>query len=118
MAKVEYNIKGNFDEVLRLIDDGITSGSASASIEDSSEYNRNGVRCVVRVFERYSLFGGNRVSMNVTLVGFEDDLFLTAITAGGSKAMFFKINTVGEESFLQCIVSIIERYIHTQSIKK
>lgn len=56
-------------------------------------------RCAVRVFERYSYMGGNRVSMNVTLVGNDRDLFFSAITSGGSSAVFFKLNTLGERAF-------------------
>ena len=67
------------------------------------EWSSNGVRCAVRVYERYSAIGGNRVSMNVTLVGEGDHLFLSAITSGGSQAMFFKINTWGEDAFLDCL---------------
>lgn len=62
----------------------------------------------MRVFERYSYMGGNRVSMNVTLVGNGRDLFLSAITSGGSQAVFFKLNTLGEESFLEKLVEIVE----------
>ena len=68
------------------------------------------MRCAVRVFERYSAMGGNRVSMNVTLVGNDRDLFLSAITSGGSQAVFFKLNTLGEESFLEKLVPIVENY--------
>lgn len=64
----------------------------------------------MRVFERYSYMGGNRVSMNVTLVGNDRDLFLSAITSGGSQAVFFKLNTLGEESFLEKLVPIVENY--------
>lgn len=51
--------------------------------------------------------GGNRVSMNVTLVGKGEELFLTAITSGGSQAVFWKINTMGEEAFLQTLIDAI-----------
>jgi len=44
--------------------------------------------------------GGNRVSLSVTLFGKGDTVHLSAITAGGSQALFFKINTFGEEAFL------------------
>ena len=55
----------------------------------------------MRVFERYSWSGGNRVSMNVTLFqSGNGPIQLSAITSGGSQAMFFKVNTLGEESFL------------------
>lgn len=62
----------------------------------------------MRVFERYSYAGGNRVSMNVTLFQSEDDaIHMSAITSGGSQAMFFKINTWGEEAFLEKLQEII-----------
>ena len=80
----------------------------SASYEDGSDWANDTVRCAVRVFERYSYMGGNRVSMNVTLVGNGRDLFLSAITSGGSQAVFFKLNTLGEESFLEKLVEIVE----------
>ena len=54
----------------------------SASYEDGSDWTNGTVRCAVRVFERYSYMGGNRVSMNVTLVGNDRDLFFSAITSG------------------------------------
>lgn len=108
MAKYECRIKGNFDAVLAKLHDGVLNGSASASYEDGSDYTAGGIRCAVRVYERYSMAGGNRVSLNLTLVGQEKDLFLSAITSGGSQAMFFKVNTWGEEAFLDCLRDIAE----------
>lgn len=108
MAKYEKHLTGNFDEVLNAVTDGVLNGSMSASYEDGSDWTNGTVRCAVRVFERYSYMGGNRVSMNVTLVGNGCDLFLSAITSGGSQAVFFKINTLGEESFLEKLVEIVE----------
>ena len=81
----------------------------SASYEDGSNWMSGEVRCAVRVFERYSAMGGNRVSMNVTLVGKGEELFLAAITSGGSQAVFWKINTMGEEAFLQTLIDAMER---------
>lgn len=76
-------------------------GSMSASLEDASDFRSGDARCSVRVFERYSYAGGNRVSLSVTLFqNGNDAIYLSAITAGGSQALFFKINTWGEEAFL------------------
>ena len=36
--------------------------------------------------------------------------FFSAITSGGSSAVFFKLNTLGEESFLEKLVPIVENY--------
>ena len=103
MAKLERQINGNFDDVLSKIHDAVMDSGVSADIEDGSDWSSCGTRCAVRVYERYSAIGGNRVSMNVTLVGEGDRLFLSAITSGGSQAMFFKINTWGEDAFLDCL---------------
>ena len=54
--------------------------------------------------------GSNRVSLSVTLAGRGDELFLSAITSGGSQAVFFKINTWGEEAFLNALRDIVEEY--------
>lgn len=110
MAKFECDLRGDFDEALRYFHDGILHGSMSASFEDESYYQRAGVRCSVRVYERYSMAGGNRLSMTVTLAGDGEDLFLSAITAGGSQATFFKLNTWGEESFLDTLRVLADRY--------
>lgn len=101
MAKLEKTIQGDFNQLLHKIESGIVSGSMSASLENSSDFYSNGARCSVRVFERYSWIGSNRVSLSVTLFQSGDDaIHVSAITAGGSQAMFFKINTWGEEAFL------------------
>lgn len=101
MAKLEESLSGNFNEILSRIENGILNGSVSASLEDSSDFYSGDARCSVRVFERYSYAGNNRVSMSVTLFqGSDGIVHLSAITAGGSQALFFKINTWGEEAFL------------------
>ena len=101
MAKLEQIINGNFEQLLRRIEDGIQNGSVSASVEEKSDIINGDARCSVRVFERYSYAGNNRVSLSVTLFQNGDGpIHLSAITSGGSQAMFFKINTWGEEAFL------------------
>ncbi len=108
MAKLEKELTGDFYEILHDITNGITNGSVSASLENSSDFSSNGARVAVRVFERYSWTGGNRVSMTVTLFQApEGKIHLSAITAGGSQAMFFKVNTFGEEAFLDKLREII-----------
>ena len=108
MAKYEKELNGDFDEILNSIESGILNGSMSASLEDSCDYNEGSSRCSIRVFERYSYMGKNRVSMSVTLFSSGNGpVHLCAITSGGSQAIFFKINTWGEESFLDKLRAII-----------
>lgn len=108
MAKLEKTLNGNFNQILSKIENGILSGSMSASLEESSNFRCGDARCSVRVFERFSYSGGNRVSMNITLFQNGDGpIYLSAVTAGGSQATFFKINTFGEEAFLDKLKEIL-----------
>ena len=109
MAKLERILTGDFDALLERIENGILDGSISASMEDKSDFIGSDSRCSVRVFERYSATGSNRVSLSVTL--FQDAggiIRLSAITAGGSQAVLFKLNTIGEEAFLDKLEKLID----------
>lgn len=108
MAKLEETRYEDFDRLLQRLEQGILEGSMSASLEDASDFRSGGARCSVRVFERYSYIGSNRVSLTLTLFQNGDEpVRLSAITAGGSQAIFFKINTWGEESFLDKLREIL-----------
>lgn len=108
MAKLEKTLEGSFEEILKKIEDGIIKGSISASLEDSSDFVAGKAKCSVRVFERYSAIGSNRVSLSITLFQTDNSkIHLSAITSGGSQAVLYKINTLGEEAFLNKLKKIL-----------
>lgn len=107
MAKFTRTISGDFDRILNAIEKGVLDASVSATLEDGWDVREGSSRCAVRVFERYSYAGGNRVSMNVTLFQAGNTVRVCAITSGGSQAMFFKVNTWGEETFLETLKDAI-----------
>ena len=107
MAKLERTLTGDFDSILRRIEKGVLDASMTATLEEQADYRIGTNRCSVRVFERYSYTGSNRVSMNVTLFQSGNTIKLCAITAGGSQAAFFKINTIGEEAFLETLANLL-----------
>lgn len=108
MAKLERVMQRDFQQLLVMIEQGIMNGSASASLEETSDFQQGDARCSVRVFERYSWLGSNRVSLSVTLFQNGDGpVHLSAIATGGSQAMFFKVNTWGEEAFLQKLKELL-----------
>jgi len=108
MAKLERVLTGNFGDVLSRLEDAVLNGSMSATLEDRSDFAIGSTQVAVRMFERYSALGGNRVAMCLTLAGDGDQLRLTAMTAGGSQAMFFKVNTWGEEAFLDTLAGAVD----------
>ncbi len=109
MAKLERRLKGDFYNILNEISRGIEGGSVSASLEEIYDTKEGDAKCSVRVFERYSFMGGNRVSLSVTLFQKgSGDVHLCAVASGGSRALFFKMNTFGEEAFLDKLRDIVD----------
>lgn len=106
MVKLERTLSGSFNEILQRIERGILSGSVSATLEASSNMYDSGSRC--SVFERYSYMGGNRLSLTVVLYqGESGAIRLTAVTSGGSQAVFFKMNRFGEDAFLEKLAALL-----------
>lgn len=108
MAKYEKVVHGDFDKTVEKLHEAIMKGSMSASYEDGSDFSNGDFRCAVRIYERYSAMGNNRVSLSITLVGGRGEYYLSAITSGGSQGVFFKMNTFGEESFLETISDVVD----------
>ncbi len=110
MAKLTCELGGDFHQILREIEDAVLDGSSTASCEDASDFQTEHCLCAVRVYERYSALGGNRVSLSLTLTQADGRIWLCAVTSGGSQAMFFKLNTFGEDAFLSTIEETVGRY--------
>lgn len=115
MAIFEKTIRSQkFDKLLRRLEQEIPDSSWSADLEAGSDFKDGEARCSVRVFERYSMIGGNRLSLTLTLFqNGEGPIRLSAITAGGSQAVFFKMNTLGEDSFLEDVKELLEEILES-----
>lgn len=102
MAKYVFEARGNFEEFVEEVKSICSRLGASITQEDEHYFNND---VVVLVYERYSIIGSNRVSLNITIVKNNGLISLVAITSGGSQAMLFKINTLGEDAFLNDLKS-------------
>lgn len=113
MAIFEKTIRNQkFDRLLHRLEKDIPDSSWSAELEAGSDFQEGDARCSVRVFERYSMAGSNRLSLTLTMFqNGEGPIRLSAITAGGSQAVFFKINTIGEESFLDDVKALLKEIL-------
>lgn len=112
MANYKKTFQGNFDDILAFCNRTLIDGSASLTEEESCDYTIEGCRTAVRVYERYSMIGENRVSMTLVLSGYQNRLHIFIATTGGSQAVFWKINTWGEESFLDTLAGPLDNYIN------
>ena len=110
MAKIERSgLTGDFDQILNDLEDAVMQ-SISATLEDKSDFKLEHGRCAVRVYERYSAFSGNRLSMNIVLLQDGDTIHLSVITSGGSNAVFFKMDNLGETTFIDTVRSVVKKY--------
>lgn len=114
LAKFERQLYGNFDEILNCLHNTIMRNSTTVSYEDGSDFSTNSCRCAIRSYERYTYLGKGRVSLTFTLLESDGKIFVSAISSGGSQAMFFKINTIGERNFLDTISGVIESYSYNR----
>lgn len=68
MAIFEKTIQNKkFDQLLWKLENEIPASSWSAELEAGSDFKEGDARCSVRVFERYSVMGGNRLSLTLTM---------------------------------------------------
>ena len=111
MAKYEGSFKADYDELLNAVEAGVVNGSVTAALEDRSDFYGDNSRCSVRIFERYSYTGGNRLSLSVTLFQEgEKEVQISAIASGGSTGAVLKINVFGEKAFLETLTNVLKKY--------
>lgn len=110
MAQWEHRLTGDVDAFTAHVERLITEGSATAQLEGRIDRRVGDVRMVVLVFERYSMAGGNRLSLTIAVIANGQVIDVSAIASGGSAALFWKVNTFGEEAFLHKAVEAVESY--------
>lgn len=93
----------DLDGRVSRIEGGILNGVISAILENNSDKSWRDIR----VFERYSFWGENRVSLNVTLYQENRLIYLFAITRAAVRRILFKVNIFSEEAFLNKLKEIL-----------
>jgi hypothetical protein len=110
MAHYQHELTGDLDSLVLYLDHAIPQGSITAKYEAGSDHRIGDARMVVRAYERFSAWGGNRVSLCISILSVGEKMALSAVSSGGSKAVLFKVNTFGEEAFLSRAVQAIAAY--------
>jgi len=84
MAKYEKVVHGDFQEIVEQLNAGILKGGRTMHLVAESSYEAGAhTTVVVRVYDKYFIRIRNRASLSVVFVNSEDEIFLTAIAAGG-----------------------------------
>ena len=110
MARFQATLTGDRKALVAHLDEVILGRSMSADREEAVEQQVGDASMIVLVYERFSALGGNRLSLTVSILAVGTDLAVTMVGAGGSRAVFFKINTAGESSFLRVGRAALESF--------
>lgn len=78
MEKYEAYLQGNFDDLLRDLDNELKN------LTTKSDYHSGGFRCTVRVYDKYSLWNRGLISLTILLIEGESELFVSLIPSGGA----------------------------------
>lgn len=109
MAKYEKTIIGQFEEVVNHLQNDIGNSGISMNLVDESNYTAGDVKIAVRVYDKYFARNGNRASLNLTVVGYGSNIFISAIGAGGGKGVFFNFSLGAEDSMVAIVQESIGR---------
>lgn len=110
LRKIKIN-QEEFDLLTDFLQARIIERSMSASLEEKMEYELSGVVTRVMGFERFSYAGNNRVSLNIVLTYDGENVVIVGFSTGGTQALFTKIYTLGEETFLQELSECIDEFL-------
>jgi hypothetical protein len=109
MAKYEQKLFGDFSQIVNQVHEGIMQDAYSMNLVDQSDYQSGDVRIAVRVYDKYFMRNGNRTSLSLTIVGHDDDIFVTAISSGGGQGIIFNTSWGAEEEMVATVQELIEK---------
>lgn len=101
-----------FLKFVKSLPELVKSYSTSATHEETRLVKSDNTLVQIDMFERYSMFSNSRVALSVTTIYKDGNIDITAMSAGGSRAMFFKIDTVGEGAFLDSFKNVVKEYFN------
>lgn len=109
MAKYEKTIVGQFEEVVKHLENDISNSGVTMNIVDESNYTIGDTRIAVRVYDKYFMRNGNRASLSLTVVGSNSNIFISAIGAGGGSGIFFNYSLGAESEMVEIVQKSIEQ---------
>ena len=109
MAKYERNIMGQFEEVINRLQNDIDNSGVTMNLVDESNYTSGDTKIAVRVYDKYFMRNGNRASLSLTVVGRGNDIFISAIGAGGGQGILFNFSLGAEEDMVAIVRRSLER---------
>ncbi|EHQ91009.1 DUF6054 family protein [Desulfosporosinus youngiae] len=109
MAKYEASITGQFQKVLNRLETDIGNSGLTMKLVDESNYAAGDTNIAVRVYDKYFMRNGNRASLSLTIAGRGNNIFISAIGAGGGQGILFNFSLGAEDDMVAIVQKSIER---------
>ena len=109
MAKYEKTIIGKFEEVINRLQSDIHNSGISMNLVDASDYSSGDTNIAVRVYDKYFMRNGNRASLSLTVVAHGDNIFVSAIGAGGGQGIILNFSLGAEDNMVAIVRKSLER---------
>ena len=113
MAKYEKTIVGQFEDVVSCLQDDIRKSGMTMNLVDESNYTSGDTNIAVRVYDKYFMRNNSRASLSLTVVGHGNDIFISAIGAGGGQCIFFNFSLGAEDDLVTVVQRSVERMKNT-----
>ncbi|MHB1485579.1 MAG: DUF6054 family protein [Saccharofermentanales bacterium] len=108
MASFSMSGKGNVNETVRILTNGILQSGLSCELVDSVRKTYGSMEFCVMVFEKYYMRAENRVSLTVIVSGTGDDVAVEAIGSGGGRGPLFSFSWGAEDDFVGTVVDVLK----------
>ncbi|CEG26314.1 DUF6054 family protein [Bacillus sp. B-jedd] len=109
MAKYEKTMIGQFESVVKRLENDISNSGVSMNLVDESNYSNGDTKIAVRVYDKFFMRNGNRASLSLTVVGSDNDIFISAIGAGGGQGIFLNFSLGAEDDMVSIVRNSVEQ---------
>jgi hypothetical protein len=109
MAKYEKSMTGQFETVINRLNEDIMNSGISMNLVDESNYAIGDTNIAVRVYDKYFIRNGSRASLSLTVVGHGNEIFVSAIGAGGGQGIIFNFSLGAESDMVAVVEESINR---------
>jgi hypothetical protein len=109
MAKYEKTMTGQFESIVNRLQEDIINSGITMNLVDESNYTFGDANIAVRAYDKYFMRNGNRASLSLTVVGHGNDIFISAIGAGGGQGIIFNFSLGAEDDMVAVVEESVNR---------
>lgn len=111
MASNQIRVNVAPKDAADIVSNYVISGSVTGELIDNyTAYDCNGVSCIVLVFEKHYWRAGNRLTLTVVIDNLNGVTNVRSIGGGGGEGLF-SFDWGASNSFANCAVKALEKYI-------